>query len=119
MSFTFPKNEKLKGKTDIDRLFQKGKWVVSHPIKLIYLKNDNITDFKLGVSVSKRFFKKAHDRNRIKRLLREYYRLNKSRFHEYFTVNSHIMIMWNTAQLPENLQEINNVFEKLFTSRKK
>ena len=79
MRFTFPKKEKLKSKKLIDKLFKEGKTISSYPIKLIYLKTDLSWDIKIqaGVTVPKKSFKSAVNRNRIKRLLRESYRLNK------------------------------------------
>ncbi len=79
MPFTFPKKEKLKSKKLIDRLFVEGKAVTSYPIKLIYLQTgpEEKVKFKTGVTVPKKNFKSAVKRNRIKRLLREAYRLNK------------------------------------------
>ena len=68
----FPKQEKLKKKSDIDLLFKKGKWLSVDNLRIIYLTpNDTATldSNKTGVSVSKKFFKKAVDRNRLKRLL--------------------------------------------------
>ena len=83
MKFTFGKIEKLKSKKAIDLLFSEGKSVSAFPLRLIYLKmdfNDSVYA-KVGVSVSKKNFKNAANRNYLKRLLREAYRTNK---HEYF-----------------------------------
>ena len=79
MSYTFPKKEKLKSRKCIDQLFAEGKSITSFPIKLIFLKTSLPENVKIqaGVTVSKKKFKRAVDRNRIKRLLREAYRLNK------------------------------------------
>ncbi len=87
MDFKYPKKEKLKSKKLIEQLFNEGKAVTVFPLKLIYLKTTftDSTKIKAGVSVSKRNFKNAVDRNRIKRLLRETYRLNK---HELFNTIS-------------------------------
>lgn len=79
MNFTYPKNEKLKSKISIGLLFTEGKSVSKYPLRLVY---HSITDndgekIKMGVSVSKKNFKKAVDRNYFKRVLRETYRLNK------------------------------------------
>src|SRR6478609_7672615 len=79
MSFTYPKSEKLKSKNTINSLFSQGKSVSKYPLRLVYVP-ENLTDgqkIKMGVSVSKRNFKKAVDRNYFKRVLRETYRLNK------------------------------------------
>ena len=80
MNFTYPNHEKLKSKTTIDSLFSEGKSVSKYPLRLVYVENTepNAEVIKMGVSVSKKYFKKAVDRNYFKRLLRETYRLNKA-----------------------------------------
>ena len=79
-NFRYSKKERLKSKKLIEKLFVDGKSVSSFPIKLIYLKTELSSDlpFQAGVTVPKKKFKSAVHRNRIKRLLRESYRLNKS-----------------------------------------
>ena len=79
MRETFGKREKLKSKKLIQQLFAEGKSMSVFPIKLVYLETDHESTSKIlaGVSVSKRHFKRAVARNRIKRLLRESYRRNK------------------------------------------
>jgi ribonuclease P protein component len=85
MAFTYPKNEKLKSKNTIDLLFSEGKSVSKYPLRLVFVENPtnehfdkhNETKIKMGVSVSKKHFKHAVDRNYFKRVLRECYRLNK------------------------------------------
>ncbi|RKS94774.1 ribonuclease P protein component [Flavobacterium limicola] len=79
MNFTYPKNEKLKSKITIGLLFTEGKSVSKYPLRLVY-KASSLNEsekIKMGVSVSKKNFKKAVDRNYFKRVLRETYRLNK------------------------------------------
>ncbi|HEY4629625.1 MAG TPA: ribonuclease P protein component, partial [Flavobacterium sp.] len=74
-----PKNEKLKSKITIGLLFSEGKSVSKYPLRLVYY-SGNLGEgqkIKMGVSVSKKHFKKAVDRNYFKRVLRETYRLNK------------------------------------------
>lgn len=77
--FTYPKNEKLKSRTTIDRMFTEGKTVSKYPLRLVYIPLEKVEDvpLKTGVSVSKKHFKKAHDRNYFKRVLRETYRHHK------------------------------------------
>jgi len=79
MRFSFPRKEKLKSKKLIDQLFVEGKSVSNYPIKLIYLKTELPFEVPIqaGVTVPKKNFKSAVKRNRIKRLMRESYRLNK------------------------------------------
>jgi len=79
VQFTYPKSERLKSKTTIDLLFSSGKSVSKYPLRLVYVPLDlpDEEPIKLGVSVSKKYFKKGVDRNYFKRVLRETYRLNK------------------------------------------
>jgi len=75
----FPHKEKLKSRKLIEKLFAEGKSVSQYPLKMVYLPVDLHTDspLQVGVSAPKRKFKKAVTRNRIKRHMREAYRLNK------------------------------------------
>lgn len=79
MNFNYPKNEKLKSKITIGLLFSEGKSVSKYPLRLVYHSGTLGDDqqLKVGVSVSKKYFKKAVDRNYFKRALRETYRLNQ------------------------------------------
>lgn len=78
MSHNFPKKEKLKSKKVIERLFQEGRSLTKYPLRLIYLKTPLPVPVQVVVSVPSRTFKKAVSRNRIKRLMRESYRINKA-----------------------------------------
>ncbi|MEN9684261.1 MAG: hypothetical protein RLZZ28_47 [Bacteroidota bacterium] len=81
-TYTYHKAEKLKSRKVLNRLFTEGKSFSVFPVKLFYaIDDDNTAAVKAGVGVSARNFKKAVDRNRIKRLLRECYRLNKISLH--------------------------------------
>ena len=79
MRFTFKKEEKLKSRKLIEQLFDKGSSLSVFPLRIVYLKIVHGTGFPVqaGFSVPKRKFKKAVDRNRIKRLIRESYRRQK------------------------------------------
>lgn len=78
MSATYPKTEKLKKKKYIDLLFSEGRTVTKYPLRLVYVPMKELdAPLQMGVSVSKKYFKKAVDRNYFKRVLRECYRLNK------------------------------------------
>ena len=76
MQQTYNKEERLKKKKLISQLFNEGKSITIFPVKLVYLETEHEGHYKVqaGVSVAKRNFKKAVDRNKIKRLLREAYR---------------------------------------------
>lgn len=77
MNFRFPKSEKLKSRKAIKLLFEEGKSVSKFPVKVFYLPAENSETTQAGFAVPKRNFKNAVDRNRIKRRLREAYRLQK------------------------------------------
>ena len=78
MPNTFPKSERLHHRKLIKLLFDQGKSYNFFPIKLIYLPSPEILQTQALFTVPKRNFKKAIDRNRIKRQMREAYRLHKS-----------------------------------------
>jgi ribonuclease P protein component len=77
MNFRFPKTEKLKSTTTIERLFTEGKSFTKFPVKMFYLELKEKSVSQAAFAVPKRNFKSAVSRNRIKRQLREVYRLNK------------------------------------------
>ncbi len=80
MNAKYPKNEKLKSRKLIDTLFTEAKSVGVYPLRAVYSANvigENPEPLQIGVSVSKKYFKKATDRNYFKRVLRETYRQNK------------------------------------------
>jgi ribonuclease P protein component len=76
-SFSLPKIERLSKKKSIQELFNKGSSFYLYPFKVIYLSGSAQSTNQVIFSVSKRNFKKAVDRNLIKRRMREAYRLNK------------------------------------------
>lgn len=74
---TLPKEERLCSRKALEELFGGGHYSTSaYPIRAVYMKTQE-TGIHMMVSVSKRYFKRAIHRNRIKRQLREAYRLNK------------------------------------------
>ncbi len=77
--FTYQKKEKLKSRKLLEQVFGKGHSLLVFPVKIFFLPLQENVDFpvKSGVGVSSRNFKKAVDRNRVKRLLRENYRTHK------------------------------------------
>lgn len=81
--FSYPKAARLRLKTDFDELFLKGKTIREFPLKAVYLggkresgDKNPYTALQTGLVVPKKLFKRAVDRNRIKRLMREAIRLH-------------------------------------------
>ena len=75
------RKEKLKSDKIINSLFQQGKSLFSFPIKMVFINLPaelGSSNHQFSVSIPKKKFKKAVDRNRIKRLIREAYRTNKA-----------------------------------------
>ncbi len=77
--FSLKKSERLSRKKVIDKLFSEGNAFFSYPLKVIFLETELPVEYAVqaGFSVSKRNFKKAVQRNLLKRRMREAYRLNK------------------------------------------
>jgi ribonuclease P protein component len=121
-NFKYPKAEKLKKKNHISVLFEKGKWKSAENIRIITLKEPADIELKnneLGVSVSKKNFKKAVDRNRVKRLLRECYRLNKDLYRQSFGEKNIAMLFWASKKMPESFREVEAQFLQLCQAQKK
>ncbi|KMQ63401.1 ribonuclease P [Chryseobacterium sp. BLS98] len=121
-NFTYSREEKLKKNTEMALLFDKGKWRSCGNLRIIILKdkpNLPVDNHKFGVSVSKRYFKKAVHRNRVKRLLRECYRLNKDLFKDAFGEKTLAMMFWVSSEMPAKFQEVEEQFIKLCQMQKK
>nr|WP_321221336.1 ribonuclease P protein component [uncultured Psychroserpens sp.] len=120
MSFSYPKKEKLKSQKHIEQLFSEGKSVSAYPLRMVYLKTEfeDDTQFKTGVSVSKRNFKKAVHRNRIKRLMREAYRLNKGAYFNNISSCYTLMILYigkdgtNFDSVEKKMKQLLETFSK-------
>jgi ribonuclease P protein component len=84
--FTLGKNERLKSRKQIEQLFNEGKSFYLSPFRIYYLITPLITisvsTLQFGTGVSAKNFKRAVDRNRVKRLIREAYRLQKQQLQE-------------------------------------
>jgi ribonuclease P protein component len=75
--YSLGKSERLKSRKQIDALFEKGKKITQFPFRILYLTEAGKEEIKAGFAVSSKNFPRAVDRNRIKRLSREAYRLQK------------------------------------------
>jgi ribonuclease P protein component len=124
MNFNYPKEEKLKSKIKIGLLFSEGKSVSKFPLRIVYYSGAVGEDRRtqIGVSVSKRNFKKAVDRNYFKRVLRETYRLNKHLLLDNLEQPYSFMLFYQTKDRL-TFEEINTktiqLFEKFLHQIKK
>lgn len=128
----YSKDEKLKSRKALEGLFAGGKSFSIFPIKVFYtlseIQNSSVpTDSKerasgnvhVGVGVSSKIFKKAHDRNKVKRLLREVYRTQKQPLYAAMEQNTQtldVFFLYIGKELPEfaTLKEtMEKVLEKL------
>lgn len=79
LAHTLSKEERISSKKQIEFLFTNSKNIFQFPLKINYIVSDNNKKLnKILISVSKKNFKKAVDRNKIKRIIREGYRKNKN-----------------------------------------
>lgn len=122
--FTLGKNERLKSRKQIELLFSKGKKFVVSPFRIFYHvngewsigKEKNILQFGIGISAKN--FKKAVDRNRIKRLTREAWRLQKNVLKEKLTTADqqlNVFFIYTSKEMPA----YNLVFDKIEIAVKK
>ena len=115
MKFTLGKDEKLKSRKLIEHLFGEGKRVKSFPLQLIYLQINHDSEFpiKVGFSVPKKVVKLAIDRIRIKRMMREAYRLNKYLISENIK-DPYIFMFIYTANEELKYADLEEVFKRVF-----
>jgi ribonuclease P protein component len=116
---SFGRTEKLKSEKSITELFESGKSLSSPPIRLIYLFKSHIenNNVKTGFAVSKKNFRKAVDRNLIKRRMREAYRLKRGSFINEINNSSSGLVMIFVYQAKEiaDYNVISNCIKELLT----
>lgn len=117
--FTLGKNERLKSRKLIEQLFKEGKNLVISPFRVYYKSVDSPFTLQFGIGVSNKNFKKAVDRNRIKRLTREAYRLQKNALQEKLkerNIQLNVFFIYTGKELPgydEVYKKVGSALNKL------
>lgn len=106
MNESFGKEYKLCSRLHIEGIFEHGSVLKSYPVKLIYNESElsSNTRFQIAISVPKKNFKSAVDRNYIKRLLREAIRKNKSSLESVLEEKNKTLVLFmifGDKQMPE------------------
>lgn len=111
--YTFPGDERLKSTALINGLFTHGKSCTSYPLKIFWdftEPDDHSSPVRAGFSVPKKNFKRAVDRNLIKRRLREAYRLNKYILYDLLTDEKR-QLFFMILYLPKKIMDYNELQE--------
>jgi ribonuclease P protein component len=120
--YTLNKDDRLKSRKAIEYLFKDGKSFSVFPLRVLYTINADsekpVNNLRAGFSVSTRNFKKAVDRNRIKRLLREAYRLQKHLLSGQLETTDKTLILF-FIYTGNELPDYKIIYEKIQTSIKR
>lgn len=100
MKLTLGKDKKLKSRKAIEKIFAQGKSFPKFPVRAVYFyEPESESEIKIGVSVPKRNFKKAVDRNLLKRRIREAFRIHQNSIKVHGKLN--IMFLYSGKEILE------------------
>jgi ribonuclease P protein component len=123
-TYSLGPNERLKSRKLIEQLFKEGKTFSIFPLRIYFVvepianKKLPMANLQFGVGVSTKNFKKAVDRNRVKRLIREAYRLQKNELKNKLKLNKmhmNLFFIFTGKELPS----YDLVYEKLAVALQK
>ena len=118
---TFKKEERLCSKKLLDKLFHNGSSFLVYPFRIVSLPETLTFDVRAQVviAVSKRKFKRAVDRNLIKRRVREAYRLNKAELLYPFLSEKNFQLIFSIHYIGKDIPEYQFIEKKLKQAIKK
>jgi len=120
--YTFKKEERLCSKKLLEELFHNGSSFLLYPFRIIWLPSSH-TDpgipAQVVINVSKRRFKRAADRNLIKRRIREVYRLHKAELLYSFLIERESQILLSLNYIGKEISEYALIEKKLKASLEK
>lgn len=117
--YKLPATERLKSRKQIGKLFAGGQQFSHFPFRVYFQFENHQHHLQVGVGVSARLFKRAVDRNRIKRLLRESWRLNKQALEMELRTSGKrlsVFLLYTGKEMPvfhETEQKIKGIVERL------
>lgn len=117
MDYKFGKEYKLCRQKLIDAIFSTNKPIKKYPFALHYKVVDEELEkpFQVVISAPKRIFRKAHDRNRIKRIMKEVFRYEKHKLEDFLKTKGKYLTLFLVYTTPEELDQkiIREKFKKL------
>jgi ribonuclease P protein component len=105
-TFTLKKEERLKSRKVIKNLFQRGQSFAAYPLRLVWMQTEEAAgDFpvRFALTVAKKKFPRAVQRNRIRRQMREAWRLNKHLLYEKLPASEQKLAFMVIYSAPEGL----------------
>ena len=111
----FDKTRRLLKKSDYDHVFAEAKKIVNPEFIILY-RDNMVGHARLGLALSKKMIAKAHDRNRVKRLLREAFRTDK----HLPSVDIVVLARPGVGKVPNSIinTKLGNAWNKLSASSK-
>jgi ribonuclease P protein component len=106
-TYSFTKEEKLCSKRIISEMFLTANTFLCHPLKVVWIKPDSVATTypaQIAFSVPKKNINRAHDRNQIRRKMRESFRYAKGQLYEYIGISGQkiaLMIVYIGKEIPE------------------
>lgn len=109
---TFTKSERLCSKVIIDKVFETGKVIIGPSFKLIWMEAEEAMEqpAQIVITVPKRNFKRAVDRNKLKRRIREVYRKNKDLLYNKIKSKTYYLMLIYTGR---SIMEYGEAEEKI------